>query len=80
MKSFNLKSVQKKFGDNLLNTIHSKGYTSSYDFWVNSDISKLKVSRATLNNIIKGKSDPKLSTILKLTWVLKVKVSTLFDL
>lgn len=57
--------------------IKRKGYTSAYDFWVNK--AGDHISRATLNYILAGKSDPKATTLRTIAKLLGVSEATLFE-
>ena len=67
----------KAFGAHISQLIEKKGYSSPYDFWIKKGDEM--ISRATLNYIIQGKSDPKLSTLRILARMLRVNVRELFD-
>ncbi|MCP4913229.1 MAG: helix-turn-helix transcriptional regulator [Oligoflexia bacterium] len=74
------KSVQKKIskiGENIEKAIKKKGYSSVYDFWVNSP---KPMAKSTLHDIISGKSDPKISTLILLSESLDIKLSDLVKL
>jgi transcriptional regulator with XRE-family HTH domain len=65
----------KKFGSHLEEVIKKNGYKSAYDFWIQHAGDHL--SRATLNFMIAGKTDPKLTTLKKIAELLKVDLNTL---
>ena len=67
----------KALGANLEKIIKEKGYSSVYDFWIQK--AGDQISRASLNFIVAGKSDPKATTIRTLARLLKVKESRLLD-
>lgn len=54
-----------ELGKKLELAISTQGYRSIYDFWLNcsSDV----VSRSTLNSILAGKSDPKITSLMALS-------------
>ena len=71
------KSVQtkiNKIGKNIKLAIKNKGYSSIYDFWVNSS---KPIATSTLHDIVSGKSDPKISTLIQLSESLEIKLSDL---
>lgn len=53
-----------ELGKKLELTINTQGYRSIYDFWLNCSSSV--VSRSTLNSILAGKSDPKITSLMAL--------------
>jgi transcriptional regulator with XRE-family HTH domain len=57
--------------------IREKGYDSVYDFWIQK--AGDDVSRATLNYIVAGKTDPKATTLRLIARLLGVKPSRIFD-
>ncbi len=67
----------KGFGSHIEHLIKKKGFNSPYDFWIQKGDEM--ISRATLNYIIQGKNDPKLSTLRILARMLRVEVRDLFD-
>ncbi|MCB0414824.1 MAG: helix-turn-helix transcriptional regulator [Bdellovibrionales bacterium] len=71
------KAVQKKIikiGQNIEKAIKNKGYSSIYDFWVNNP---KPVAKSTLHDIVSGKSDPKISTLILLAESLNIDLSDL---
>lgn len=68
----------KKLGERIDSLIREKGYASPYDFWVQR--AGDKVSRAALNYILTGKTDPKATTLKALADLLHVRVRDLMDL
>ncbi len=66
-----------KLGRHIEGLILAGGYSSVYDFWVQK--AGDDVSRATLNYIIAGKTDPKASTLRMIARLLGVKPSCLLD-
>jgi predicted transcriptional regulator len=66
------KSVQSKtnkIGKNINEAIKNSGYSSIYDFWINNPN---PVPKSTLRDIITGKSDPRISTLILLTESLEI--------
>lgn len=57
--------------------IEQKGYKSVYDFWIQAVGDE--VSRASLNYILNGKVDVKISTLRKLADGLEIDLKTLLD-
>lgn len=68
---------QRAFGKHLALTIERRGYSSLYDFWIRKAGDHL--SRASINFLVLGKKDPKLSTIRILARLLKVAPKDLLD-
>lgn len=68
----------KKLGERIDSLIREKGFASPYEFWVQEAGDKL--SRAALNYILTGRSDPKATTLKALADLLHVKVRDLVDL
>jgi transcriptional regulator with XRE-family HTH domain len=68
---------RKKLGQHVLHLIKKQGFKSPYDFWINR--AGDEISRAALNYIVNGKSDPKATTLRALAKILKVKPSTILD-
>ena len=66
-----LKAVGQRIGE----LIKKKGFASPYDFWVQKIGDE--ISRATLNYIISGQSDPKATTLRVIARALGVEVSDL---
>ena len=60
----------KEFGRNLEELILCRGYNSVYDFWKQEGHKYL--SRASLNYIIAGEVDPRLSTVRSLLGALEI--------
>jgi hypothetical protein len=67
----------KRFGKNVEELILKRGFKSPYDFWVNKAGDDL--SRAALNYIVAGRTDPKATTLRVLAKLLDVKPSKLID-
>lgn len=67
----------RQLGEHIERLILAKGYNSAYDFWVKKAGDHL--SRATLNYILAGETDPKISTLRTLAILLKVPPSEIFD-
>lgn len=64
----------KALGQHLEKVIKKKGYSSPYEFWINSDI---EISRATLNYVLKGEMDVKATTLKKIAAALELDVEDL---
>ncbi len=67
----------RAFGKHLALTIERRGYCSPYDFWIRKAGDHL--SRASINFLVLGKKDPKLSTIRILARLLNVSPKDLLD-
>ncbi len=67
----------KTLGRHLSHLIQKMGYKSPYDFWINAADGEF--SRMTLNHILNGRMDPKLTTLRAIARLLKVDVKDLFD-
>ena len=67
----------KRFGAHVDGLIRKKGYKSVYDFWINR--AGESFSRAALNYIVSGRSDPKATTLRELAKLLDVKMSHLLE-
>ena len=65
----------KKIGQRIGEIITQKGYDSPYDFWIKKADGQF--SRQTLNYILTGKMDPKLTTLRAIARLLKVDLKTL---
>ena len=63
----------KKVGHRVGEIIRQKGYDSPYDFWIQKADGQF--SRQTLNYILTGKMDPKLTTLRAIAMLLKVDVT-----
>lgn len=61
----------RRFGRHLESLILKKGYTSPYDFWVQTAGDEM--ARASLNYLIAGKREPKLLTIILLAELLQIE-------
>ena len=68
----------KGFGKRLEELILRRGYKSIYDFWQKEG--HKYISRASLNYIVTGKVDPRISTIKTLVQVLGVDKNELDEL
>lgn len=68
----------QRLGANILQVMKKQGYNSPYDFWI--QVAGDEISRATLNYIVSGKTDPKATTLRALARLLKVKPSSLIDI
>ena len=66
----------KALGARIRSLIAQKGYASEYEFWVEKVGDK--ISRGGLNFIVKGKTDPKATTLRILAKALRVDLSELF--
>jgi transcriptional regulator with XRE-family HTH domain len=67
----------KALGQNVQHLMKSKGFDSPYDFWINR--AGDEISRASLNYIVTGESDPKMTTIRALAKLLGVKPKDVLD-
>lgn len=67
-----------RLGKQIEDLIRKRGYKSPYDFWINQ--AGDDISRSTLNYILKGRVDPKATTLRVLAKLLAVKPSKLIDL
>lgn len=67
----------KQLGKQIEALIRERGYPSVYDFWVNKAGEHL--SRASLNNLVTGKKDFRLTTVRKVAKLLGVKPSKLLS-
>lgn len=66
----------KRLGKRVEVLISEKGYSGVYDFWINRAGETL--SRASLNNLIAGSKDFRLTTVRKVAKLLGVRVSEIF--
>lgn len=66
-------------GRHIEGLIKKRGYDSAYDFWINHEEAGDTISRAALNYIVAGKSDPKASTLRALAKLLGLKPAKLLD-
>lgn len=67
----------RALGRHIEKQILKKGYASVYDFWINK--AGDHISRATLNFLLVGKAEPKITTLRLIARLLGVKLSTLLD-
>ncbi|MBX3032599.1 MAG: helix-turn-helix domain-containing protein [Bdellovibrionaceae bacterium] len=67
----------RRFGKHLEGLILKQGYSSAYDFWVQTAGDEM--ARASLNYLISGKREPKLLTLILLADLLEVSLSELMD-
>ena len=67
----------KALGQNIEKIMKKKGYESPYDFWVRQ--AGDQISRASLNYIIAGSSDPKATTLRALAELLEVDPKELLN-
>jgi Helix-turn-helix. len=65
-------------GNRIMSLIKEKGYASVYQFWIH--VAGDDFSRPALEKIVRGQSDPKFSTLLKLSRLLEIKISELLDI
>ncbi len=70
-------NFQKQLGKRIESEIKKMGYASPYEFWIEK--AGDHISRATLNYIINGQSDVKITTLKTLARLLKVKTRDLLD-
>ena len=77
MKGKNFSKKEKELfarvGNNIKEIILSKGYMSPYDFWI--EHGEDEFSRSNLNYLLNGRTDPKLSTLMRLSKILGVEIS-----
>lgn len=67
----------RKFGKHLEGLILKQGYTSTYDFWIQT--AGEDISRAGLNYLITGRREPKLLTLILLADLLEISPSDIMD-
>ncbi len=67
----------KALGKNIELLIKGKGYQSVYDFWIQKAGDHL--SRASLNYIVSGSVDPKVSTLRQIAKLLNISMKKLFE-
>jgi transcriptional regulator with XRE-family HTH domain len=67
----------RQLGKHIENLILDQGYQSAYDFWVKKASSTM--SRATLNYVLAGETDPKISTLRAIADLLGVSPQDVFD-
>lgn len=65
-------------GSRVMSLIKERGYPSVYQFWIH--VAGDDFSRPTLEKIVRGQSDPKYSTLLKLSRLLGVHVAELINI
>jgi transcriptional regulator with XRE-family HTH domain len=70
----NVQSKINKIGKNIDEAIKNSGYSSIYDFWINNPN---PVAKSSLHDIVRGKSDPSISTLILLAESLEID---LYDL
>ena len=63
-----------KIGEKVHQAILNAGYESLYDYRINCDDA---LPKSTLSDIVNGKSDPKISTLLQIARTLKIDVEEL---
>lgn len=68
---------QIELGKRIEKEIKKQGYTSPYEFWI--EAAGDHISRAALNYIVAGKTDIKLTTLMTIAKLLKVKTRDLLD-
>lgn len=61
-------------GCHLDKLIKRKGYSSPYEFWLESDID---ISRTTLNYVLRGQMDVKATTLKKIASALELEIDDL---
>lgn len=76
-KKINNNEELRRFGRHLENLILKQGYSSPYDFWVQTAGDEM--ARASLNYLIAGKREPKLLTLRLLANLLEVSPAELMD-
>lgn len=81
MKKSNASAADDKWlealGGHIQTLISKKGYKSPYEFWV-QEIGD-EVSRSTLNYILNGKVDVKITTLRKIAGALGVSVKDMLN-
>ena len=70
-------SFQRELGKRIDKEIKKRGYSSPYEFWVEK--AGDHISRASLNYILTGKTDVKITTLVLIAKLLKVKTRDLLD-
>jgi len=65
----------KELGDNIALVIAKKGYKSAYDFWIH-EIGD-DISRSALHYVLKGRKDPRYTTLLLIAQKLQVDIKEL---
>ena len=66
----------QRLGKKIQELIRAKGYASPYELWIEKGDEK--ISRSTINYIINGKIDPKVSTLRIVAKMLNVELVDLF--
>jgi hypothetical protein len=64
---------KRALGKNIKSLILQNGYNSAYDFWIQNP--ELDMSRVTLNSLINGQTDARLSSLRKIALVLNLKLN-----
>jgi len=72
------KTYLKRLGLRISLEIEAQGFSSPYDFWIKR--AEGKISRTTLNYILNGKIDAKITTLKAIAKLLKLKPHQLIDL
>lgn len=67
----------KKFGQHVAKVLKEKGYASPYDFWLQK--AGDEISRASINNVISGKKDIRLTTVKRMAKLLDMRISELLE-
>ncbi len=68
----------RKLGKHIESIILERGYNSAYDFWVRK--ASDHISRAALNYLLAGETDPKISTLRLLARLLNVPPEVIYDI
>ena len=76
-KSKNEEQFQKALGERIKLEIKKKGFASPYQFWVEK--AGEHISRATLNYVLAGKTEIKITTLRMVAKLLGVKTRDLLD-
>lgn len=76
-KTKNEEIFQKALGKRIEREIEKRGYASPYEFWIEK--AGDEISRASLNYIIAGKTDVKITTLMTIAKLLKIKTKDLLD-
>lgn len=68
---------QIELGKRIEKEIKKQGYASVYEFWI--EVAGDHISRAALNYIVAGQTDIKLTTLMMVAKLLKIKARDLLD-
>lgn len=67
----------KDLGERIQSLIKKRGFKSPYDFWI--EVAGDDISRAGLNRILRGKTSPSITTLRRLSKLLKVSLADMVD-